>query len=246
MIRAVIFDMGQTLMRFVRPGAGSWRELEAPGIRSIYRYLVDQGHPLASQEEAFVEAMFDRLAEGWEQSTGGHISLHVHDWIAAGVADHALTLDEAALRAAAHSYARPMREGLAATPGAVETLAALRDQGMRMGLISNTIWPAELHLEDLAEIGVLPFLQVTLFSGELGLWKPNPPIFQHALSALAVAPDEAIFVGDSPREDIVGAQRAGMRAVWMRSAEFPLGDVQPDAVIESLPELLPIMERWRA
>ena len=37
-----------------------------------------------------------------------------------------------------------------------------------------------------------------------------------------------------------------MRAVWVRSAEFPLGDVQPDAIIETLPELLPILEQWRA
>ena len=245
MIRAVIFDMGQTLVRFVRPGSGSWRELETPGIRSIYRYLVEQGHPIASHEDAFVEAMFARLAEGWQQSTGGHISLRASDWIASGAADHALTLDEVVLREAAQRYARSLSAGLTATPDAVATLAALHDQGYQLGLISNTIWPAELHLEDLAEIGVLSYLKIALFSGDLGLWKPNPEIFQHALRALDTTPADAIFVGDSPREDILGAQSVGMRAVWMRSAEFPLGEVQPDAMIEALPELLPIIERWR-
>jgi HAD superfamily hydrolase (TIGR01549 family) len=245
MTRAIIFDMGGTLMRFVRPGSGSWRELETPGIRGIYRYLVEQGHPVASAEDAFVEAMFARLAEGWEQSTGGHISLRAVDWIAAGAADHAVTLDEAALFAAARMYARPLREGLTAAPGAVETLAALRDQGYRVGLISNTIWPAELHLEDLEEIGVLPYLEHLSFSGELGVWKPNPQIFQHVLEALDATPDLAVFVGDSPREDILGAQAVGMRAVWVRSPEFPLGEVQPDAIITTIPELLPILERWR-
>src|SRR5947207_10209025 len=114
--------MGGTLLRFMRPGSGSWRELETPGIRGIYRYLVDQGHPIASHEDDFVEAMFARLAEGWEQSTGGHINLRAVDWIAAGIADHALTLDEAALIEAARMYARPMRQGVSATTGAVETL----------------------------------------------------------------------------------------------------------------------------
>jgi putative hydrolase of the HAD superfamily len=246
MTRAVIFDMGGTLMRFVRPGNGSWRELETPGIRGVYRYLVDQGHPISAHEDDFIEAMFARLAEGWEQATGGHINLRAIDWIAAGAADHALTLDELALREAAHRYAQPMRDGLTAMPGAVETLAALREQGYRIGLVSNTIWPAELHLEDLAQIGVLPYLEHLDFSGELGFWKPNPRIFQHTLDALGVAAEEAVFVGDNPREDILGAQRVGMRAVWKRSTEFPLGDVQPDATIESLPELLPILERWRA
>src|SRR5919201_1114330 len=104
--------MGGTLLRFRRPG-----------IRGIYRYLIDQGHPIASHEDDFVEAMFARLAEGWEQSTGGHINLRAVDLIAAGAADHAVTLDEQALREAARMYARPMREGLTAMPGAAETLA---------------------------------------------------------------------------------------------------------------------------
>ena len=246
MIRAIIFDMGQTLMRFVRPGSGSWRELETPGIRGIYRYLVEQGHPISSHEDDFVEAMFARLAEGWEQSTGGHINLRAVDWIASGAADHALTLDEAALREAARRYAQPLRPGLSAMSGAVETLSTLRQQDYRIGLISNTIWPAELHIEDLDELGLLPYLEHMDFSGELGFWKPNPKIFQHATAALNVTPEETVFVGDSPREDILGAQGIGMRAVWIRSAEFPLGDVRPDAIIEALPELLPILERWRA
>jgi putative hydrolase of the HAD superfamily len=246
MIKAVIFDMGETLLRFVRPGSGSWREFEAPGIRGIYRYLVEQGHPIASHEDDFVEAMFARLAEGWQQSTGGQISLRAIDWIAAGAAEHALTLDEAALIAAARRYALPIRDGLRAADGAADTLAALRDRGYRIGLISNTIWPAELHIEDLEQLGLLPFLEHLTFSGEIGMWKPSRQIFQHALDALEVAPEQAVFVGDSPREDIVGAQGAGMRAVWVHSREFPLGDVQPDARIETLPELLPILERWHA
>jgi HAD superfamily hydrolase (TIGR01509 family) len=246
MLQAVIFDMGGTLLRFARPGTGSWRELELPGIRSLYRYLIEQGHPIASHEEDFVEAMFARLAEGWEQSTGGHINLRAIDWIAAGAAAHAVTLDEQALREAAHMYARPMREGLTAMPGAVETLAALREQGYRIGLISNTIWPAELHIEDLAEVGIVPYLDHMDFSGELGYWKPNPRVFQHALSKLNVAPEQAVFVGDNPREDVLGAQGVGMRTVWQRSAEFPLGNVRPDATIETLAELPAILQHWRA
>jgi putative hydrolase of the HAD superfamily len=245
-VKAVIFDMGGTLIRFVRPGSGSWREFETPGIRGIYRYLIEQGHPIASHEDDFVEAMFARLAEGWQQSTGGHISLRAVDWIAAGAADHALTLDEAALIEAARRYALPIRAGLVAAEGAAHTLAALRDAGYRIGLISNTIWPAELHMEDLAEIGLLHYLEHLTFSGEIGMWKPSRQIFQHALDALGVAPEQAVFIGDSPHEDILGAHAAGMRAIWIRSGEFPLGDVQPDASIDALPELLPILEHWRA
>jgi putative hydrolase of the HAD superfamily len=244
MIHAVIFDMGGTLLRFVRPGSGTWREFEAQGIRGLYRYLIEQGHPLRAHEDDFVETMFARMAEGWEQATGGQINLRAVDWIAAGTAHHQLTLDEAALLEAARHYALPLRAGISAAPGAEPTLAALRERGLRIGLISNTAWPAEMHLEDLEEVGVLPYLEHPIFSGEIGIWKPNPAIFQHALAALGVAPEQAVFVGDSPREDIRGAQSAGMRAVWVRSREFPQGDVQPDATIDELPELLPILESW--
>ena len=244
MIQAVIFDMGGTLLHFSRPGAGSWREFEAPGIRSVYRYLIEQGHPLQSHEDEFVETMFERLAEGWEQATGGHINLRAVDWIAAGATHHALTLDEAALLEAAKLYALAQRVGIQAAPGAAETLATLRQRGIRVGLISNTAWPAEFHLEDLEEIGLLPYLEHLTFSGDLGVWKPNPKIFQQALDALAVAPGEAVFVGDSPREDVLGAQAVGMRAVWIRNSPFPLGDVRPDGIIGALPELLPLLDSW--
>ena len=243
MLRAVIFDMGETLLRFVRPG-NTWREFEAPGIREIYQYLIEQGHPIASREEEFVEVMFQRLAEGWQQSTGGHINLRAVDWIATSAADHALTLDEAALLEAARHYARSLRIGLSATPGATDVLAALRERDYRMGLISNTIWPAELHLEDLAEFGILPYLDHTIFSGDFGMWKPSPQVFQHMMEILDVRPEETVFVGDNPREDILGAQGVGIRAVWLRNHEFPLGDVHPDAIIETLPDLLTVLEQW--
>lgn len=245
MIRAVIFDMGNTLLRFVRPGNGTWRELEDRGIRGLYRYLVEQGHLIQADEDRFVEAMFARLAEGWEQSTGGHVNLRAVDWIAAGAADHLVTLDEQALLSAAHAYARPLQSGVQAVPGAAEALATLRERGCRIGLISNTIWPASLHLEDLELLGLRQYLEYTVFSGDAGVWKPLPAIFQRVLAGLGVEPHEAVFVGDSPREDILGAQAVGMRAIWVRSSEFALGDVQPDGIITDQTELLAVLERMQ-
>jgi putative hydrolase of the HAD superfamily len=244
MIRAVVFDMGGTLLRFARTGDGTWREWEERGLRSLYRYLVDQGHPLEGYEEAFVDALFHRLAEGWAQATGGQINMRAVDWIAATAEQHQLTLNEQTLMEAVRHYARPLREGVSATAGARAALEMLRDGGKRSGLISNTIWPAELHIEDLDELGLLPFLEEMLFSGDFGIWKPRPEIFLHMLERLEVAPAEAVFVGDNPREDIAAAQAVGMRAVWVGSDEFPLAGVQPDAIVRRLDELPAIVAQW--
>jgi HAD superfamily hydrolase (TIGR01509 family) len=243
MIRAVIFDMGGTLLRYVRPGNGAWREFEERGIRGLYRYLVAQGHPMPAGEEAFVAHMFQRLVQGWEQATGGHINLRAVDWIAVGAADHNLTLTESALIEAVHHYARPLRDGVSAMPGAAVALAELRARGLHIGLISNTIWPGDLHRDDLMALGLWSSIEYAVFSGDLGIWKPRPQIFLHVLEHFGVSPAEAIFVGDSPKEDIRGAQQAGMRAFWVRSPEFPLPpDIYPDAIIENPGEVVPLLE----
>ncbi len=244
MIRAVVFDMGGTLLAYPRPGDGTWRAFEESGIRGLYRYLVAQGHPITAEEESFVAHMFERLEQGWEQATGGRINLRAIDWIAAAAADHELALSDGALIEAVHHYARPLRDGVSAMPGAAAALAELRARGVRVGLISNTVWPGDLHREDLATLGLWQFIEYAVFSGDFGIWKPNPHIFLHVLERLGVNPADAVFVGDSPKEDIRGAQQAGMRAIWVRSPEFPLPpDIHPEAIIENPGEVVPLLEK---
>jgi 2-haloalkanoic acid dehalogenase type II len=74
-----------------------------------------------------------------------------------------------------------------------------------------------------------------------GCYKPEPRIFQRACDALSVPPGEAVMVGDTPETDIRGAQRAGLRAVWLNRdhRDWPGHLVRPDAVIEELGQLLP-------
>ena len=81
-------------------------------------------------------------------------------------------------------------------------------------------------------------------SSQVGVRKPHPDIFRRILGELGVAPEEAVFVGDKLREDVYGPKDAGMRAVLTR--QFRTEDVdpakgEPDAVIDSLVELLPYL-----
>jgi putative hydrolase of the HAD superfamily len=85
--------------------------------------------------------------------------------------------------------------------------------------------------------------QHIVISDEYGWRKPHPRIFTDALAALSVEPQEALFVGDSPLDDIVGAKRVGMDIAWVNApeVELPGGIPTPDYVVRALPELQTVL-----
>ncbi len=87
--------------------------------------------------------------------------------------------------------------------------------------------------------GVKEHFRHILISEEHGWCKPHPRIFTDALAALGVTPEEALFVGDSPSEDIVGAKGVGMDVVWVNTHDkaLPRGIPVPDYTVRAIPEL---------
>ena len=97
------------------------------------------------------------------------------------------------------------------------TLAALKERGYLLGVVSNRHYGGAPFHEDLREMGLLDYidLQHMAISADLGIRKPNPDIFLHALNSLQASPEEAVMVGDSLRGDITGANRLHILSVWM-------------------------------
>jgi putative hydrolase of the HAD superfamily len=88
---------------------------------------------------------------------------------------------------------------------------------------------------------------VEVYSADAGAWKPSREVFHLALDRLGSTPERALFVGDSPTDDMVGAHNAGMRSVWIHTDEYPTeagGDA--GAIIRELPELLDVLAMWEA
>lgn len=105
---------------------------------------------------------------------------------------------------------------------------------MLVGSISNG--NADLHA-----IGLAQHFKVSLAASQVGCAKPDPAIFHAACQALGVAPHEAVYVGDDLLLDVDGAQRAGLRAVWLnRSASTAHLEtaIRPDAICATLDELI--------
>jgi len=96
--------------------------------------------------------------------------------------------------------------------GTVQALERLRGSGYRLGVVSNSDGRAE---EGLAAAGLLSFFEVVIDSQLVGFEKPDPRIFEAALSRLGVRPQEALYVGDIYEVDVIGARRAGMEVVLL-------------------------------
>ena len=140
----------------------------------------------------------------------------------------------------------------ALVPGADIVLRALRERGLRIGLISNTgRTPGYALREILRGHGLADQIDVMVFSNEHGACKPRPSIFEELRRGLGVAYDEMMFVGDNLHVDVYGAQQCGMKGVHFEppvrgTAVAPPtgieGSIVPDAHITRLEEVIDLVD----
>lgn len=104
------------------------------------------------------------------------------------------------------------REGLwrRPIPGALDTVKALHAAGKRLAVVSNAEGQVEADLKD---AGFAPYLETVVDSHVVGVAKPDPGIFTIALDRMAADVSDALYVGDVPAYDVVGARAAGMPVV---------------------------------
>src|ERR1022692_1273767 len=126
-------------------------------------------------------------------------------------------------------------------PGSREGLQALADTGVRLGIVSNAdgmMGPRLAQLE-LCQVGpgIGVDIECVVDSGNVGVMKPDPRIFQAAIDLLGLDPDQVWYVGDMPAIDVVGARRAGIRPFLMD----PLG-LHLDASYDRVPSLIALAE----
>lgn len=234
-IRAILFDLGGTLLDY---GGRPWPEVERASLAALAAHLHDLGYAVP---DGYVDEGLRRMSRVWAEVTAGTAHVTMPVLFERYLADGLLAIEPAHHERCAECLIAATQRGTTLVPGAPEVLAALRERGVRIGLVSNTMWPGEHHRRDLRAFGLLDAFEVMLFSSEHGRWKPDPAIFRDALRALGVPGDEAAFVGDRYDADVVGAERAGMTAVLYRN---PLSTVPPPPyprTIERLPDLLPLL-----
>jgi len=127
-------------------------------------------------------------------------------------------------------------------PDALAVLDALAEQGLKRGVIVNGTLALQRTL--LSGLGLHEHLDHVVMADAEGYHKPDPRLFRKALQEAAVQASEMLYVGDSPITDLLGAARAGIPVVWFneRNSPAPRGLPAPDFAIESLAELLSIVD----
>jgi putative hydrolase of the HAD superfamily len=204
MLRAVFFDVGNTLLkphpsvsevcRQVLADAGHVRDLSA--IDALMP-LVDQYYEDRYREDDTFWTDEGETSQVWV----GMYSLLCRRL---GIGERAEDLAKAVY----DEFGDPGRWQL--FPDVLPALARLRSRGLSLGIISN--WDARLS-SLLSGLGLDDYLDTVVCSAEVGLHKPDPRIFEMACTRLGVAPQEAAHVGDHHYADIVGAEASGMMAV---------------------------------
>lgn len=236
MLRAVLFDWGDTLFHFAYDeellGAG-WEAglatLERDGLpghdetAAVFRehYLPLLFVP-GSVEEVEYPELIRELLEGF----GVELSDDELDRFLA--AEHAAWAPARLLGAHTHAL-----------------LDSLRERGLMTGLVSNAFDPGWLLHQDLATMGLAERLDAAVFSSEVGKRKPHPAVFEATLSKLGVEPEEAVFVGDRRYEDVRGAKELGMttvQAFWFRADDDERG-LDPDYEAFTAMDVLNVVRR---
>jgi len=235
MIEAVLFDLGDTLLecerigfrRFIEPfGASSHQWLlhggyRPPGLRSYQGRL----------GRRFVGACI------WSRVIRREVDLlhqlqvcHRRMGVALG-SEQVLALCLSSVPA--------MRPLFRPTDDAAMVLDGLHQSGIKLGIVSNTVFPPAVIDVFLREEGLIEYLPVRVYSSEVRYMKPHPRIFRTALDQLGVRAERTLFVGDRWDKDIVGASRLGMKTALLARHDCAARyRVPPDHRIRRLREVL--------
>jgi putative hydrolase of the HAD superfamily len=228
-VAAVIFDWGGTLSEFVNAElVDAWR---------LAARHIDPAH-----EDEIAERLVRVEADFWATTASHQRSATLADLMAQAAAELGLDVAEALLEEAAVRHLDAWTPHIRHDPDAAVTLGALREDGLRIGMLSNTHWPRTFHERFLERDGLVDLIDARLYTSEMPFQKPHPSAFLAAAEALGVAPAQAVFVGDRPWDDISGAQSVGMRTVLRPNPVAPdIAGIDPDARIARLPELVDLL-----
>lgn len=231
--KAILFDLDDTII--------AWDAVAEPAWQSVCEKYASRIAGLAPQ--LLLNAICIHRATYWqdpERHRQGRLNLLQARRELVTVAMQSLDIDQPDLAAEmADAYSVEREELIYPLPGAIETLIALRAQGIRLGLITNG--SAAGQRRKIERFGLRRLFDCILIEEEVGYGKPDERVYLLGLAALKVKADEAVMVGDNLTWDVEAPSRLGIKAIWVDNEKkgLPQGSpVKPFRIINSVQELL--------
>lgn len=232
-IKAIIFDFIGTLVS-VRH-----YDLETSKMK-LYRALCDAGFNMGRDDflVAYTQAHEKYRAVRYRQFVEVTNAVWISD--ALNRLGFETSPDDERIRVAVNVFFDDYLRSLRLRKCAKKILTKLSQNGYKLGLISNFTY-APLIYAALRKLDLNRFFNVILVSADVGWRKPHVNIFTEALKRLNVQPNEVVYIGDSPDEDIKGARNVGMKVLYVESQFYPRETLRkstqnPDYVARSLCE----------
>ena len=236
MIKGIIFDMGNTLLRF----AGDWDTVIQAGAQAMANWYFKKKH-IKLDQLALVEAFLNERAAGREIAHQTHTEVLARQSLRDALKKiEAPASAEALVEAAIKVFFEPEEAVWRSYPDAADTLKGLYSRGYRLGLYSNAT-DDPLVQRMINTNGLRPWLSPTFSSAGCGWRKPKPEPFEMIAGRWGLRPGEIVVVGDTLKADILGAHNAGMFSILVTMDEAASnGDsrhIQPTATADSLSAL---------
>jgi putative hydrolase of the HAD superfamily len=228
-IEAVLFDWGGTL--------ATWHDIDLYAVWRSVAELIDD-----ARADELAERLVKAESSVWLRSRDEHLSSTLEEVC--------LLADVVMTSAALAEYERQWHPHTELDPDALPMLRDIRARGLKIGVLSNTIWSRRRHEDIFARDGVLDLLDGAVYTSEIPYTKPHPEAFLAAMKAVgADDPARCLFVGDRLFDDVWGAQNVGMRAAHIPHSAIPVEQIghtegEPDAIIQRLAQLPAVIDTW--
>jgi HAD superfamily hydrolase (TIGR01662 family) len=239
-IKAILFDIGETLLNFGKVDAVA---LFKEGGKLAYNFLKNLNQPVGPYQLFLLRHLIIiRLLSMWS-----NIIKRDYDSskILRKIAQYnGVKLTEPQWQDFAWCWYEPLSKLVQMEPDIKQTLEKLKQMGIKLGILSNTFINASTLERHLAQLGILDFFDVKVYSYQFKFRKPDPRIFINAAKQLNCEPQNILFVGDRLDWDTAGALRANMTAVVKKAYTNTTKNI-PEGVIKikQLAELPNIVEQ---